>query len=80
MQVFIGQRRLKLIKAIHHLIHLLTKSSKMFVLFSVAPTVCVSRVFVYDAVNVNKIVIISSTKLPSYPYAQVATGLTLYLG
>ena len=48
---------------------------------SVAPTVCVSHAFVYDAVNVNKIIfIISSTKLPSYLYAQVPTGLTLYLG
>ena len=43
-------------------------------------TVCVSHVFVYDVVNVNKIVIVSSTKPPSYPYAQVSTGLILYLG
>ena len=39
--------------------------------------VMVSRAFIYDTVNVNKIVIISSTKLPSYPYMQVTTGLTL---
>ena len=47
---------------------------------SVATTVCVSCAFVYDVVNVNKIVIISSTKLPSYTYLQETTGLTLYLG
>ena len=47
---------------------------------SIAPMVCVSHAFVYDAVNVNKIVIIFSTKPPSYPYVQVSTGLTLYLG
>ena len=41
--------------------------------------VCVSHAFVYDAVNVNKIVIVSSTKPLSYPYAQVSTGLMLYL-
>ena len=38
--------------------------------------VCMSHAFVYDVVHVN---IISSTKLPSYPYAQVTTGLTLYM-
>ena len=37
-----------------------------------------SCAFVCDAVNVNKIVIVSSTKPPSYPYAQVSTGLILY--
>ena len=47
---------------------------------SVVPTECVSRTFVYDIVNVNKIIIISTTKLPSYPYEQVITGLTVYLG
>ena len=36
-----------------------------------------SRAFVYDAVNVNKIVIVSSTKPLSYPYVQVSTGLIL---
>ena len=36
---------------------------------SVASTVCMSHEFVYGAVkNVNKIVAISSTKPPSYPY------------
>ena len=39
-----------------------------------------SCAFVYDTGNVNKIVIVSSTKPPSYPYAQVSTGLKLYLG
>ena len=34
-----------------------------------------SHAFVYDAVNINKIVIISSTKPPLYPYAQVTTEL-----
>ena len=47
---------------------------------SVASMVCMSQAFVYDAVNVNKVVIISSTKPLSYPYVQVSTGLTLYLG
>ena len=42
--------------------------------------VCVSCAFVYNAVNINKIIIIPSTKPPSYSYAQVTTGLTLYLG
>ena len=44
---------------------------------SVAP---IARVFVYDAVDVNKIIAISSIKLPSYAYAQVTTGLQLHLG
>ena len=47
---------------------------------SLAPKGCVSRVFLYDVININKIVTVSSTKLPSYPYAQVSTGLILYLG
>ena len=47
---------------------------------SVALMVCVSCAFVCDAVNVNKIAIVSSTKPLSYSYAQVSTGLTLYLG
>ena len=47
---------------------------------SVAPMVCMSRAFVYDAVDVNKIVAISLTKPPSYAYAQVTAGLKLYLG
>ena len=54
------------------------KSLQIFV--SVGSMVCVSRVFVYDAVNVNKIVIVSSTKPLSYPYVQVSTELTLYFG
>ena len=33
-----------------------------------------------DAVNVNKIVIVSSTKQPSYAYEQVTARLKLYLG
>ena len=36
--------------------------------FSVAPTVCVSRAFVYIAVNANKMVVIYSIKPLSYPY------------
>ena len=39
-----------------------------------------SRAFVYDSVNVNKIVIVYSTKLLLYPCVQVSTGLILYLG
>ena len=39
---------------------------------SVAPVVCMSHVFVYDAVNVSKMVVISSTKSPSGPYATLA--------
>ena len=82
-QVFIGpvlkEGRLKSIKTIYHLIRLLMESLKIC-LVSVPPMVCMSHAFVYDTVNVNKIVVISSTKPPSYPYAQVTTGLTLYLG
>ena len=44
---------------------------------SVAP---IALAFVYDAVDVNKIIAISSIKPPSYTYAQVTTGLKLYLG
>ena len=40
----------------------------------------IARVFVYNAVDVNKIIAISSTKPPSYTYAQVTVGLKLYLG
>ena len=82
MKVFIGpvlkEGRLNSIKTIYHLIRLFMESLKLFCFVSLAPMVCVSRAFVYDAVNVNKI--ISSTKPPSYPYAQVSTGLMLYLG
>ena len=46
---------------------------------SVAPMICVSRVFVYEPVDVNKIITISSTKPPSYAYAQVTARLKLYL-
>ena len=35
----------------------------------VVSTVWVSRVFVYDAVNVSKIIVVSSNKPPSYAYA-----------
>ena len=83
-QVFIRpvleEGRLKSIKTIYYLIRLFMESLKIFVFVSLAPTVCVSRAFVYDVVNVNKIVMISSTKPPSYPYARVSTGLILYLG
>ena len=41
--------------------------------------VCVSLAFVYDAVNVNKIIIISLIKPYSYVYVQVTTGLKSYL-
>ena len=49
---------------------------------SVAPLVCVSRVFVYDAVDVdvNVIVAVSSIKLPSCACVQMTAGLKLYLG
>ena len=47
---------------------------------SVAPMVCMSRAFVYDVVDVNKIVAAYSIKPPSYAYAQVTAGLKLYLG
>ena len=41
--------------------------------------VCVSRVFVYNVVDVNKIVAVSSIKLPSYAYVQVTAGLNYTL-
>ena len=47
---------------------------------SVAPMVCVLRAFVYDAVDLNKIVAVSSIKPPSYAYLQLTAGLKLYLG
>ena len=64
-QVFIEpvleEGRLKLIKAMYHLICLLMGSSKSL-FCSVAPVVCMSCAFVYNPVN--KIVIVSSTKQP----------------
>ena len=39
--------------------------------------VCMSRAFVYDVVDVNKIVAVSSTKPPSYAFVQVTAGLKL---
>ena len=38
-----------------------------------------SHAFVYNAVDVKKIVIISLIKLSLYTYVQVTTGLKLYL-
>ena len=47
---------------------------------SVAPKVCMSRVFVYDyAIDVNKSLPFSSFQMPSYLYAKAVTGITLYL-
>ena len=85
MQVSIGpvlkEGRRKSIKTIYHLIRLFMESSKISVSFlQLQRYACHVSAFVYDAVNVNKIVIVSSTKPPSYPYAQVSTGLILYLG
>ena len=59
MQVFIGpvQRRFKLIKTLYHLILPTNGEFENLCFVSVAPMVCVSRAFVYDAVNVNKIVL-----------------------
>ena len=80
MQVCIGpvleEGRLKSIKTIYHLIRL--EFENLCFVF-VASTVWVSRVFVYNAVNINKIVIVSSTKPPSYAYAQVTARLKLNL-
>ena len=42
--------------------------------------VYVSRVFVYDEVDVNKIIAVSSIKLTSYTYVQVTAGQKLILG
>ena len=64
MQVFIGplleEGRLKSIIIMHYLIHLLMESLKLFY----SPNVSVSYAFVYDGVNISKIIVISSTKLP----------------
>ena len=46
---------------------------------SVAPMVYVSHAFVYEAVDVNKIIAVSSTKPPSYAYAQVTARQTFAL-
>ena len=50
----------------HHLILPTHGEFKNLCLISVALMVCMSRVFVYDTVDVNKIVVISSIKPPSY--------------
>ena len=80
MQVFIGpvleEGRLKSIKNYISSYSPAHGEFKNLCFVSVAPMVCVSRAFVYDVVNANKIVVISSTKLPSYPHVQVTTGLT----
>ena len=49
---------------------------------SVSPMVCMSRAFVYDVVDVNKIIAVSSIKPPSYAYAhaQVTGGWKLNVG
>ena len=47
---------------------------------SAAPMVCMSRAFVYKVVDLNKSIAISSTKPPSYAYAQVTARLKLHLG
>ena len=41
--------------------------------------VCASHAIVYDVVDVNKIIAISSIKLPSYAYAQITAGQKLNL-
>ena len=84
MQVFIRpvleEGRFKSIKTIHHPIRLLMGSLQLFCFISVAPMVCVSRTLAHNAVDVNKLIAISSTKLPLYACAQVTAGLKLYLG
>ena len=70
----------KSIKPIYHLTRLLMGSLKIFCFISVATTDCVLHALVYDAVDVNKIIAISSIKLPSHAYVQVTAGLILYLG
>ena len=72
--------RLKSIKPIHHLICLLMDKFKNLCLISVAPMICVSHAFVYDAVDINEIIAVSSIKLPSYAYAHVTAGRKLNLG
>ena len=83
-QVLIGpvldEGRFKSIK-IYTLSYLLTHGKfKNLYFIAGAGMVCVSHVFVYNAVDINKIVTVSSTKLSSYTYAQVTAGLKLYLG
>ena len=65
------ETRLKLIKTMHCYIHLLIKSSNCF---SISNGIT-SLAFVCNVVDANKIVIVSSVKLPLYEYAQVTTGL-----
>ena len=71
---------IKSIKPMYHLICLLMGSLKIFCFISVAPIVCVSRVFVYDAVDVNKIVAVSSIKPPLYAYLLLVTYLQVITG
>ena len=77
-QVFIGQRSKTQIDMLSY--SPAHGEFKNFCFVFVVSTVWVSRTFVYDVVNVNKIVIVSSTKPPSYAYAQVTVRLKIYLG
>ena len=83
-QVFIGpvleEGRLKSIKTIIPSYSPAHGEFENLCFVFVASMVWVSRAFVYDVVNVNKIVIVSSTKPPSYAYAQVTARIKLYLG
>ena len=79
MKPLLRKGSLKLNKLIHHLIRLHGEFENLC-FASVAPMVSVSHTFVYEVVDVNKIVAVFSVKLPSYAYAQVTAGLKLYLG
>ena len=66
----------KLIKPIYHPSYSSTHGKfKNLCFISVAPMVYVSRAFVYNVVDVKKIVAISSIKPPSYAYARVTAGI-----
>ena len=76
---FLSEARLETIKTIPTYLPAHGESENLCVV-SVAPTVCVSRVFVYNAVDVNKIVVAFLIKHPSYLYMQVTAWQKPYLG
>ena len=65
MQVLIEPLLREVVKATYKYAILFVCSWRVCIV-SVALTVCVSCKFVYDAVDINKIITISSIKLPSY--------------
>ena len=79
IEPLLREGRLKSIKPIHSLFTYSWEVHKSLFNFCTS-MICVSHVFVYDAVDINKIVAVSLIKLPSYAYVQVTAWQNLYLG